>query len=363
MTKDKDALTGSQENREEERAPGGLTYRDAGVDIEQAKLAKRRIRELARTTFNDSVVQGLGAFAGLFRPDFGQFDHPLLVASADGVGTKLKIAFLTGIHNTVGVDLVSHCCNDILAQRALPMFFLDYIAAGVLDPGVVEQIAEGLSVGCRQAGCALLGGETAEMPDFYQQGEYDLAGFIVGMADEARIFRSEKVEAGDILIGLPSSGLHTNGFSLVRRLCFKRLQLTVESYVPELQKTLGEELLIPHRNYIPALRDLLYDPALRGLAHITGGGLTENLDRVLPAFADALVERSAWQPPPIFHFLQERGKIDPDEMYRTFNMGVGMVLVVARGSAERVERQLDSQAETHFRVGEVKDGGGKVRYR
>ncbi|HSR49309.1 MAG TPA: phosphoribosylformylglycinamidine cyclo-ligase [Acidobacteriota bacterium] len=345
-----------------ETAPGGLTYASSGVDIDRANQAKGRIKELARSTFNEGVVHDIGSFAGLFRPDFSRYAKAVLVSSADGVGTKLKIAFMTGVHNTVGIDLVAHCANDILAQRARPLFFLDYIATGHLDPEVVVGVVEGLSQGCRQAGCVLLGGETAEMPDFYQEGEYDLAGFIVGMADEERLFRQEDVQAGDLLIGLPSSGLHTNGFSLVRRLCFKRLQLTPESYVAELKRPLGEELLEPHRCYLPVLDNLLDDADLHGLAHITGGGITENLDRALPSHLDARVDRESWEPPAIFRFIQERGRVDREEMFRTFNMGIGMVLIVASSEAERFRDALEQAGSDSLMLGEIVKGGGKVRY-
>ncbi|HSR70579.1 MAG TPA: phosphoribosylformylglycinamidine cyclo-ligase [Acidobacteriota bacterium] len=352
-----------QNNKEPQKvARGGLTYAASGVDIDRANQAKGRIKELARATFNQGVVHDIGSFAGLFRPDFSRYSKPVLVSSADGVGTKLKIAFMTGVHDTVGVDLVAHCANDILAQRARPLFFLDYIATGHLDPEVVVGVVEGLSRGCREAGCVLLGGETAEMPDFYQEGEYDLAGFIVGMADEERLFRPEDVQPGDLLIGLPSSGLHTNGFSLVRRLCFKRLQLTPDSYVAELGRPLGEELLEPHRCYLSVLDKLLEDDDLHGLAHITGGGITENLDRALPSHLDGQVNRESWQVPAIFRFIQERGRVDREEMFRTFNMGVGMVLIVEAASADRFQEALRQAGDEPLVIGEVIEGQGKVRY-
>jgi phosphoribosylformylglycinamidine cyclo-ligase len=339
-----------------------LTYRDSGVDIDRANEATERIKELARSTFNDSVVSEIGAFAGLYRPDLGNMQTPLLVSSADGVGTKLKVAFLTGIHNTVGIDLVAHCTNDILVQRAFPLFFLDYIGVGKLKPEVIEQIVEGLAKGCSESNCALLGGETAEMPDFYQAGEYDLAGFIVGLTDELKIRESGPVKEGDVLIGLSSSGLHTNGYSLVRRLFFEEENLKVDTHVDELGQTLGEELLVPHRNYLPIIRELLLSDDLNALAHITGGGITENLARVLPDHLDAEVKRGTWEILPIFSLIRERGRVEADEMYRTFNMGIGMILVAAAERAERVQDFLSARDERFRLIGKITPGTGKVRY-
>ena len=340
-----------------------MTYRDAGVDIEKASEAKGRIKHLARSTFNASVVSDIGAFAGLFRPDLSSYEKPILVSSVDGVGTKLKIAFLTGIHDTVGVDIVAHCTNDILVQGAIPLFFMDYIAAGTLEPGVIEQIVKGLVDGCKQSQCALLGGETAEMPDFYQPGEYDLAGFVVGIADESELFDPKNVKAGDILIGLPSSGLHTNGYSLVRKLFFEQEKLTVDSFVQDLDKTVGEELLTPHRNYLPVIRKLIQNHNLNGVAHITGGGITENLNRILPDNCDALVERESWEVLPIFRFIAQRGDVDKEEMYKTFNMGLGMILVVPESKRSRVENSLLEDDQQFRVVGRVQEGNGKVVYR
>ena len=341
----------------------GLTYRDSGVDIDRAKQAKKRIKELARSTFNSAVLSDIGAFAGLYRPDLSNFQKPVLVSSADGVGTKLKIAFLTGIHNTVGIDLVSHCTNDILVQRAFPLFFLDYIGIGKLEPEVIEQIVQGLAQGCSQSKCALLGGETAEMPDFYQAGEYDLVGFIVGLVDESKVREWGQVKKGDVLIGLVSSGLHTNGYSLVRKLFFEQEKLTIDSHLEELGKTVGEELLTPHRNYLPVIKELIQSDDLKALAHITGGGITGNLDRVLPDHLDAVIQRGTWEILPIFRFIRERGKVETEEMYRTFNMGVGMILVVAEGRAGRVQDFLAARDEQFYLIGEITDGSGKVQYR
>jgi phosphoribosylformylglycinamidine cyclo-ligase len=339
-----------------------LTYRQAGVDIDKANEAKGRIKQLARTTFNPSVVSDIGAFAGLFRPELRNLERPIIVSSVDGVGTKLKIAFMTNIHDTVGIDIVSHCTNDILVQGAVPLFFLDYIATGSLEPGVVEEIVKGLVAGCHQSECALLGGETAEMPDFYKVGEYDLAGFVVGIADESKLFHPQKVARGDILICLPSSGLHTNGYSLVRKLMFEQEKLDVDTYVPDLGRTVGEELLTPHRNYLPAIRELIDRGELHGVAHITGGGITENLARVIPGSLDAMVEKGRWDILPIFEFIRERGAVAQEEMYRTFNMGLGMILVVPEANGDSVQSFFGEREQRFSVIGSILNGSGKVVY-
>lgn len=344
---------------EEKRAP--LTYASSGVDIDAADRAKERIKRLARSTFNPSVVGDIGSFGGLIRPDFSGLAKPLLVSSADGVGTKLKIAFQTGVHHTVGVDLVAHCTNDILVQGAMPLFFMDYIATGRLDPAVVERVVEGLAEGCRQSGCVLLGGETAEMPDFYGVGEYDLAGFVVGAVDEDRVLGSARVQRGDCLLGLPSSGLHTNGYSLARKVFFETAGLTIDSFVSELGRTVGEELLIPHRNYLPVLKDFLRSEHLHAMAHVTGGGIPGNLNRVLPSDRDALVRFQAWEPPPVFRFIQSRGGVETAEMFRAFNMGIGMVLVVSSDSVGDWTKNLGRSGHDCFVLGEVLEGEGRVR--
>lgn len=338
----------------------GLTYSDSGVSIEKADQAKARISKLAESTFNSSVVSGIGSFGGLFRPDLSGYSDPVLVSSADGVGTKLKLAFMTGRHNTVGVDLVSHCTDDILVMGAEPLFFLDYIATGVLDPSVVGDIVEGLARGCREAGCVLIGGETAEMPDFYQPGEYDLAGFIVGIADSSRLLQPDMVREGDVLIGLPSTGLHTNGYSLARRLFFEELRMKADTWVKEFGKSVGEELLTPHKNYLPSIRPLLSTGFLHGMAHITGGGIPGNLNRVLPGDLDAVVDRSSWQVPPIFEFIREQGEIELPEMFRAFNMGIGMILIAGKSTEEQVQAMLRSGGESPVVLGQVVKGSGKV---
>lgn len=341
----------------------GLTYSQAGVDIDRATKAKQRIRDLARSTFNASVLGEIGGFAGVFRPDLSGFRRPVLLSSADGVGTKLKIAFMTGIHHTVGIDLVAHCTNDILVLGAQPLFFLDYVAAGRLDPTVIERVVEGLAAGCRQSECVLLGGETAEMPGFYRAGEYDLAGFIVGIAEEVRLLGPARVKRGDLLFGLPSSGLHTNGYSLVRRVFFDREKLTPGTHIEEFGRTVGEELLEPHRNYLPVVKSLIGGDHLSAIAHITGGGIAENLDRVLPADLDAVVLKESWEIPPIFRFIRERGRVDEREMYRTFNMGIGMILIVPNERADEVRGDLAERSEGFFELGEIRAGTGRVVYR
>ena len=339
-----------------------MRYRDAGVDVDAANRAYAGIRGLVQSTFDSRVLTDFGTFSGLYRPDFGQMERPLLVSSADGVGTKLKIAFLTGVHDTVGMDLVAHCTNDILVHGARPLFFLDYVATGKLEPQVVREVVKGLVEGCREAGCVLLGGETAEMPDFYQEGEYDLAGFIVGMADESRVPNSARVRRGDLLVGLPSSGIHTNGYSLVRKLFFEQEKMSVDTYVDALGRTLGEELLVPHRNYLPSLRNLVGQDALHAVAHITGGGITDNLARVLPPGLNARVRRGSWENLPIFDLIQKLGGVEVAEMHRTFNLGLGMILVVGNGQMDTVAGELERVGEEYVLVGDIGEGGGEVQY-
>lgn len=340
-----------------------ITYAETGVDIQRATLAKSHIKKLARKTFTPGVLSDIGLFGGLFRPDFSKLKIPVLVSSVDGVGTKLKIAFMTGIHNTVGIDLVSHCVNDIVVQGALPMFFMDYIAAGRLNTDIIANVVKGLSTACEESQCALLGGETAEMPDFYSDGEYDLAGFIVGIADQHKLLGSNNVKEGDFLIGLPSSGLHTNGFSLVRKLFFEMRKFKPDKHIEELGRSLGEELLEPHRNYLPVLRELMQTDNLHAIAHITGGGIPGNLDRVLPPKLDAIVEEGSWEVLPIFKVIQSWGQIAQLEMYKTFNMGLGIILIVSPQRVDRVQEYLQSKDETYYLIGEVCQGNQKVSFK
>lgn len=339
-----------------------LTYASAGVDIDVANEAKKRIQRLARTTFTPSVLSDIGSFGSVFRLESDRCAEPLLVASCDGVGTKLKIAFMTGIHDTVGYDLVSHCVSDILVQGARPLFFLDYIACGRMEAGVVEQIISGLVRGCREMRCALIGGETAEMPDFYAPGEYDLAGFILGIVDRKDLINGSSIRPGDRLLGLPSAGLHTNGYSLARRLFFDRLGLGPDDVVPELHATVAGLLLSPHRSYLPTIEPLLGRGILKGLAHITGGGITENLPRILPPGAAAVVRRKSWPILPLFGYIQEKGEVDDAEMYRTFNMGIGMIVAVAPGDVPDLRAHFESRGESVYEIGEIVAGDGRVHY-
>jgi phosphoribosylformylglycinamidine cyclo-ligase len=334
-----------------------MDYKASGVDIDAGNEAVRRIRTLARSTFTPGVLSDIGSFGGLFRLEPGRFREPVLVSSADGVGTKLKLAFLMNRHDTVGVDLVNHCVNDILVQGAEPLFFLDYLATGRLAPDVAESIVKGIAAACRDNECALLGGETAEMPGFYADGEYDLAGFIVGVVDRDRLIGGRAVAVGDALVGLPSSGLHTNGYSLARRIAFEQLRLTVDSHVPELGRTLGDALLEPHRSYWPFIRPLLDGGRIKAMAHITGGGMTENLPRALPHGTAAVIDAAAWQVPPIFRWLQANGKVPIHDMMRTFNMGIGLIIVAARDRAEQLIGELAARGGRDARViGEVVPG-------
>jgi phosphoribosylformylglycinamidine cyclo-ligase len=340
-----------------------MDYRQAGVDIEAGNEVVRRIRSLARSTFTRGVLSDIGSFGGLFRLQDAGLTDPVLVSSADGVGTKLRLAFMTGIHSTIGRDLVNHCVNDILVQGAEPLFFFDYLATGRLEPDVAVQIVEGLAAACRENGCALLGGETAEMPGFYADGEYDVAGFIVGAVERERLIDGKAIAPGDVLIGVPSSGLHTNGYSLARRIVFEHAGLGHDTFVPELGTTAGEALLVPHRSYLPLIRPLLRSSSIKGMAHITGGGITDNLPRILPDGVHAEIDRGAWPRPPIFGWLQVRGEVPETDMFRTFNMGVGLVIACAAGDEAVVLRALSDGGEGGAkRIGRIVAGGEGVRY-
>ena len=335
-------------------------YKDAGVDIDAANEATSRIKRLAASTFTANVLTEIGSFGGMFRPDFGAMKTPVLVASADGVGTKLRVAFMTGIHNTVGYDLVGHCVNDILVQGAQPLFFLDYIAAGKLVPDTVEQIIDGLARGCKEAGCPLIGGETAEMPGFYADGEYDIAGFIVGCVDKDDVIDGSRIQPGDALIGLPAVGLHTNGYSLARKLLFDVAGYQPDTYVEELGCTVAEELLKPHRSYLRALEKVIGKGIIKGLVHITGGGLLENIPRILPKQTAVKITAGSWNVLPVYHLLQRLGNVPPREMYRTFNMGIGMVVIVSLADVHRLIAHLDEAGEKHFDIGRVVEGDQDV---
>jgi len=334
-----------------------MDYKASGVDIDAGNEAVRRIRGLARSTFTPSVLSDIGSFGGLFRFTAGRFQDPVLVSSADGVGTKLRVAFLAGKHDTVGEDLVNHCVNDILVQGAEPLFFLDYFGTGRLSPAVAESVVSGMARACRENQCALLGGETAEMPGFYADGEYDIAGFIVGVVERGRLITGANIVPGDVLIGVPSTGLHTNGYSLARRIAFDHLKLTVDSFVPALGRTIGEALLEPHRSYLSVVRPLLATGPIKGMAHITGGGITENLPRILPEGTAARIRLASWTVPPVFSWLQESGRVPVSDMMRTFNMGVGLIVATSADRADEVNGALGG-----FMIGDIVSGEPSVTY-
>jgi len=337
-----------------------MDYREAGVDVSLADAAKTRIKALAKGTFNPAVLSEIGSFGGMFRPDFGRYQEPVLVASTDGVGTKIQVAILAGIHDTVGYDLVAHCVNDILVQGATPLFFLDYIALGKMDVERVEAIVRGFARGCGEFGCPLIGGETAEMPGTYAVDDYDLAGFIVGVVERRRALTGDRVRAGDVLLGLPSAGLHTNGYTLARKVLLESLGHRVDTHVPELGATVGQALLAPHRGYLSALEPLLERDKIRALCHITGGGFQGNLPRILPDGLGARIRASAWELPPLFRLIQRGGAVSDEEMFNTFNMGIGMVVVVAPEDLHDVEHSLERRGETSFVIGSVVAGAGVV---
>ena len=332
------------------------TYASAGVDIDAADETKRRIRSIVRSTFGPEVLTDIGGFGGFFAVPWRDYENPVLVSSTDSVGTKLKVAFRTGKHDTVGIDIVAHCVNDILVHGAEPLFFLDYLGMGQHDTEVVAAVIEGVAEGCRRAGCALIGGEMAELPEFYRKGEYDLAGTIVGIVERERIVDGAVIHPGDTLIGLMSDGLHTNGYSLARKLLFDEAGMEVDTFVNALGRTVGEELLRPHRCYARPVLELLGQGEVNGMAHITGGGLLNNLPRVLPEGVSARIRMDSWRVPPIFSLLQEIGNVSQAEMYRTFNMGVGMVLIVPRDLADETVRFLEMQGECTGIIGEIVPG-------
>ena len=339
-----------------------ITYADAGVNIDQANRTKQRIKYLAHKTFTKGVLSEIGGFGGLFAIDKTKYVDPILVSSVDGVGTKLKLAFEMKVHHTIGADLVNHCVNDIAVQGAAPMFFMDYLATGRLDPGVAEKVVEGLAEACKHNGCALIGGETAEMPGFYPEGEYDLAGFIVGVVERERIVTGKTVEPGDIIIGLPSTGLHTNGYSLARKLLFEVAKYEPETYVNEIKGKVGNELMLTHRSYWGIIKKLVAAECVSAMAHITGGGITENLPRVLPRGTAAAVDLGSWTVPPLFEHLRELGNVPQEEMLRTFNMGLGMLLVVPLAKFKKAQSVLERVGEKAVTIGRIVKGERKVIY-
>jgi phosphoribosylformylglycinamidine cyclo-ligase len=337
------------------------SYRDSGVDIDAQDEALREVRRIARSTFTPDVVSDIGSFGGLFRASFGGMQRPLLVSSTDGVGTKLRVAQAMNVHDTVGYDLVCHCVNDILVQGARPLFFLDYYATGRLRPKVMNDVIRGMARACSENGCALIGGETAEMPGFYGDDDYDIAGFIVGVVDESKLIDGKAVREGDVLLGLPSVGLHTNGYSLARKILFEKLGYETTSKIPGIG-TAGDVLLAPHISYLEPLMPLVEQNAIHALAHITGGGLTDNVPRVLPATLDAKIRLGSWPVLPIFRFIFEKGNVDRDEMLRVFNMGIGMVMIVAPDKVDVAAKHFAQTGQPFYFIGNVVAGSGKVVY-
>jgi phosphoribosylformylglycinamidine cyclo-ligase len=337
-----------------------ITYKDAGVDIDAGDLFVRKIKPYVKSTFRPEVMTHIGGFGGLFA--LKKYKDPVLVSGTDGVGTKLKIAFLTKRHDTVGIDLVAMCVNDIVVSGAEPLFFLDYFATGRLKPREHADIVKGIAAGCRQSGCALIGGETAEMPSFYGEDEYDLAGFAVGVVEKKKIIDGSRIKPGDALIGFASSGLHSNGFSLVRKVLLEASGYTVNEVLPELGKPLGDALLTPTRIYAKTILALLKEFDLRGMAHITGGGITENTPRMLPKGTAALIRKGTWNIPPLFDLIQRKAGVDDDEMYRDFNMGLGMVLAVPEKQCDAVMKKAKKLGEKAYRIGEIVKGKQVVKY-
>jgi phosphoribosylformylglycinamidine cyclo-ligase len=336
------------------------TYAAAGVDIAAGERAKQRIKALAKTTATKGVLGGVGGFGGLFQLDLKRFPDPVLVSSADGVGTKLKLAFELGIHTTVGADLVNHCVNDIAVQGATPLFFLDYLATGRLSPKVIEQVVSGIAAACRENGCALIGGETAQMPGFYADGEYDLAGTIIGAVSRQKLVTGAEIQPGDVLLGLPSTGLHTNGYSLARKLFFEVAGYGAKQRIPALKAQAGKALMATHRSYLKPMQALTKASAVAGMAHITGGGITENLPRIFPKAAQktisAQIQHGSWPVLPVFRHLQELGSVTEDEMFRTFNMGIGLICVVPRSKLRRAETILTKLGEPFYQIGQITAG-------
>ena len=339
-----------------------MDYKKAGVDIDAGNEFVRRIRPLVRSTFRPEVLTDIGGFGGLFRFDPKRYRDPVLVSGTDGVGTKLRIAFLTGRHDTVGIDLVAMNVNDVAVCGAEPLFFLDYLAVGKLKVGQAETIVSGIAEGCRQAGCALIGGETAEMPGFYAAEEYDLAGFAVGVVERDQLIDGSRVLPGDVLIGLASTGLHSNGYSLARRVLLEEAKMSLDERAPGLDGTLGEVLLRPTRIYVKTIRTLVESGDIRAIAHITGGGLTENIPRVLPEGCRAVIARGSWTPPAVFGLIQSRGRVGDDEMARVFNLGIGLVLVVSPERTDAIMRLAEAQGDQAFRIGVIEKGGPGVSY-
>lgn len=337
-----------------------ISYSDAGVSIDNANLAVAKIRDFAKSTFNARTLTEIGSFGGMYDAKFSEMSSPILVASADGVGTKLKIAFLSGIHNTIGQDLVNHCVNDILVQGARPLFFLDYFATGKLSPEITASVVEGIAKACRENNCVLLGGETAEMPGFYADGEYDLAGFIVGIVERDKVIDGTTIKPGDVVLGLPSNGLHTNGYSLARKLLFEVAGFEVDTRLEETGETIAETLLKPHRSYYKSLSVLIDQKKIKGLAHLTGGGFLDNIPRILPENVAVEINRGSWEELPIFGVMQKLGNVEDKEMFRAFNMGIGMVVICAPEEVSSIKNHLTEIDEKCFEIGRVVAGNKDV---
>jgi len=342
-----------------------LTYADAGVDIDKADNLVNKIKKIAERTPRSGVMGEIGGFGGLFSLNLSNLVSPVLVSSTDGVGTKLKIAFMTGKHDTIGIDLVAMCVNDIVVQGAKPLFFLDYLSMGKLETEIATDVISGIGEGCRQAGCALIGGETAEMPGFYKDNEYDLAGFAVGIVENSKIIDGSEIRVGNQLIGIASSGLHSNGYSLVRKICFDVLKLEIDTHIPEFGQTIGEELLIPTRIYSETIHSIIKDLPVLGLAHITGGGIADNILRVIPEQCNIIIRKHSWDMPPVFTYLKQAGNISEREMMRTFNNGIGMTAVVPEDAAQEILERLIAMNEKAFIIGEIverKDSGERIQW-
>ena len=335
-----------------------LTYADAGVDIDKADEFVGSIKKIAKQTFRSGVISEIGGFGGMFSLNIASMESPVLVSSTDGVGTKLKIAFMMEKHDTIGIDLVAMCVNDIIVQGAKPLFFLDYLSMGKLETKTATDVIAGIGEGCRMAKCALIGGETAEMPGFYKDKEYDLAGFVVGLVENNKIIDGSGIHVGDQIIGISSSGLHSNGYSLVRKVCFEILGLTIDTYVPELGRTIGEELLTPTRIYSETIHSIIKDLPVFGLAHITGGGITDNIIRVVPEGCSVVLRKNSWDVPPVFTYLKQAGNISEKEMMRTFNNGIGLIAVVHEKNAQEILDRLIAMKENAFFIGEVVERKG-----
>ncbi|MFQ3574411.1 MAG: phosphoribosylformylglycinamidine cyclo-ligase [Thermodesulfovibrionales bacterium] len=340
----------------------GLTYKKAGVDIQEGDRFVKDISPIVKTTFRPEVMMDIGSFGALFRLDMNRYKNPVLVSGTDGVGTKLKIAFMMDKHDTIGIDLVAMCVNDILTLGAEPLFFLDYLAVGRLDVNRSTQIIKGIVEGCKMAGCSLIGGETAEMAGFYNDNEYDVAGFAVGIVEADKIIRGQTVTEGDVLIGLQSTGIHSNGYSLVRRLFFDSLGWDLGRYLPELETSLGEELLKPTAIYVKPVIDVLRLNNVKSMAHITGGGITGNVPRAIPEGLSIIIEKGSWHIPPIFNIIKELGNVAEEEMYRTFNMGIGFVIICSEQDYQSVSEVLKDSSVSHYLIGKIKKGDGGVEY-